>query len=448
MKGVDVSSLALLGGDPEVPKELRLFPYPDVEVDDIYAVLRVLKNGILTGNKRKEREIGQFEADYARFTGVRHCVATQSGTSSLHLCMAAVGVEPGDEVILPALSFPASPLSILHQQGIPVFADIDPVTFNIDPAGIEEKISARTRAILVVHLHGLPAAMKEILPIARKHGLAVIEDSSHAHGSTYLGARTGSLGDVAGASIMADKNFVTCGEGGCLTTNSDDYRSKAERLRMFGEVMTDGDTRTYAADTLGWNYRMNPLQAAFARAQLPRLDAQNELRRRNAAILSEGLAQIPGLLPPVVPPDRTGNFHMYRFRIDPARMGLDVPPGRLRLALQQALLAEGVAAREWQNTPLPGQRVFQERTGYGAGCPWTCKASREVAYRIEDYPQTLATIESSLVFAREIRSPAAPEVYHAYVRAFHKIFEQIDQLVAHARALDYQPPWKHRIRLA
>jgi perosamine synthetase len=443
-----VSQLALFGGSPAVPKELRVFPYPLVEIDDIYAVMRVLKNGILTGNKRKEREIAQFEEDYARFTGVRHAVATGSGTSSLHLCMAAVGVSPGDEVILPALSFPASPLSIVHHQGIPVFVDIDPVTFNIDPVRIEEKITDRTRAILVVHLHGLPAAMDDILAIARKHGLAVIEDSSHAHGSTYKGARTGSLGDVAGASIMADKNFVACGEGGMLTTDSGEYRRKAERLRMFGEVLTEGDTRTYAADTLGWNYRINPIQAAFGRAQLPRLDAQNDLRRRNAAILSEGLAQIPALLPPVVPEDRTGNFHMYRFRIDPARMGLDVPVGPFRLALQQALLAEGVAAREWQNTPLPGQRIFQERIGYGRGCPWTCKASREVPYRIEDYPRTLETIESSLVFAREIRSPADPPVYEAYVRAFHKVFENVDGLVAHAQKLDYRPPWQHRIRLA
>jgi perosamine synthetase len=443
-----VSQLALLGGDPAVPKDLRVFPYPDVEVDDIYAVLRVLKNGILTGNKRKEREIAQFEEEYARFTGVRHCVATQSGTSSLHLCMAAVGVEPGDEVILPALSFPASALSIVHHQGIPVFVDIDPVTFNLDPARIEEQITSRTRAILVVHLHGLPASMDEVRQVARGHGLPVIEDSSHAHGSTYHGARTGSLGDVAGASIMADKNFVTCGEGGVLTTNSDEYRHRSERLRMFGEVLTGGDTRTYAADTLGWNYRMNPLQAAFARSQLPRLDGRNELRRRNAAILSEGLAQSPALLPPVVPEDRTGNFHMYRFRIDPARMGLDVPAGPFRLALQQALLAEGVAAREWQNTPLPGQRVFQERIGYGKGCPWTCKASRDVSYRIEDYPRTLATIEGSLVFAREIRSPAGPAVYQAYVRAFHKIFDRVDDLVEHARSLDYRPPWQHRIRLA
>jgi perosamine synthetase len=440
--------LALFGGDQEVAKSLRVFPYPMVELDDVYAVVRVLKNGVLTANKRREREIDQFEADYARFTGVRHCLAMQSGTSSLHACIAAVGVEPGDEVILPALSFPASALAIVHHQGIPVFADIDPVTFNIDPARIEEQITGRTRAILAVHLHGLPAAIDEIRPIARRHGIALIEDASHAHGSTYRGARTGSLGDVAGASIMADKNFVTCGEGGVFTTDSDEHRNRAERLRMFGEVLTEGDARTYAADTLGWNYRMNPIQAAFARAQLPRLDAQNDLRRRNAAILSEGLAQIPALLPPVVPEDRTGNFHMYRFRIDPARMGLDVPVGPFRLALQQALLAEGVAAREWQNTPLPGQRVFRERIGYGRGCPWACRASRQPSYRIEDYPRTLETIEGSLVFAREIRSPADPPVYEAYVRAFHKVFDNVDRLVEHARGLDYRPPWQHRIRLA
>lgn len=443
-----MSELALLGGPPAVPKELRVFPYPLVDVDDVYAVLRVLKNGILTGNKRKEREIGQFEEDYARYVGVRHCVATQSGTSSLHACMAAVGVEPGDEVVLPALSFPASALSVLHHQGIPVFVDIDPVTFNIDPAGIEAQITPRTRAILVVHLHGLPVDMDAVRQVAERHGLPVIEDASHAHGSTYRGRRTGSLGDVAGASIMADKNFATCGEGGVLTTDSDDYRRRAERLRMFGEVVTDADVRSYAADTLGWNYRINPIQAAFARSQIARLDPQNEVRRRNAGILSAGLGQIPAILPPVVPADRTANFHMYRFGVDPARMGLDVATGPFRQALQQALIAEGVAAREWQNTPLPGQRMFADRIGYGAGCPWTCKASRDVRYRIEDYPRTLETIEGSLVLAREIRSPADPPVYEAYVEAFEKVFDQVDRVVEHARTLDYRPPWQHRIRLA
>ena len=443
-----MSELAILGGTAEVPKELRVFPYPVVESDDTYAVLRVLKNGILTGNKRKEREIAKFEEDYALYTGVKHCVAMQSGTSSLHACMAAVGLEPGDEVILPAMSFPASALAIIHHQGVPVFVDIDPVTYNIDPAGIEAKITPRTRAVLVVHLHGLPAAMDEIIPIARRHGLAVIEDASHAHGSTYHGRRTGSLGDVAGASIMADKNFVTCGEGGALFTDSDEHRHRAERLRMFGELITDDDVRTYAADTLGWNYRMNPVQAAFARSQLPRLDADNDRRRRNAAIISAGLAGIAATEPPVVPADRTTNFHMYRFKLDPAKAGLDIPVGPFRLALQQALNAEGVAAREWQNTPLPGQRVFQERTGYGGGCPWTCKATGSVSYRIEDYPRTLETIESTLVFAREIRSPAEPPVYQAYVRAFEKIFDRISELVDYAKTLDYRPPWQHRIRLA
>jgi dTDP-4-amino-4,6-dideoxygalactose transaminase len=418
-------------------------------MDDIVAVSRVLKNGVLTANKRREREVDQFEAEYAAYTGAEHCVATQSGTSALHACMAAIGVQPGDEVIVPALTFLASAASIIHHQGIPVFADIDPVTFNIDPESIEQKITPRTKAIVAVHLHGLPADMDRIREIADRHGLVLVEDASHAHGSYYKGRMAGSIGDVAGASLMADKNLAACGEAGAFTTSDESMKRSAEIVRMFGESPDEDEgDRTYLSYTLGWNYRMSPIQAAFLRSQLTRLDDDNETRRRNAGILSDGLAEIPGLVPPHVPEDRIPNFHMYRFSIDTDAMGVDVPVGRIRKALQMLLLAEGVPAREWQNVPLPGHPLFQRQEGYGDGCPWTCKGSGKLAYSIEDYPVALSVIESSLVFAREIRCPAGPEVYQAYVGAFQKVFENMDTLIDTARALDYRQPWESKVRLS
>ncbi|HET6214018.1 MAG TPA: DegT/DnrJ/EryC1/StrS family aminotransferase [Micromonosporaceae bacterium] len=447
--------LALFGGEAAVPIALRSAEWPVITPKDIFAVMRVLHSGAIMSIERNARDIANLEAEYARYIGVRHCLALASGTAALHACMAAVGVEPGDEVIVPALSFLASATSVIHQQGIPVFVDIEPDTYNIDPRRVEEKVTGRTRAIEVVHLHGLPADMDGIGEIARRRSIAVIEDYAQAHGARYRGKLAGAIGDANGSSVMADKNLATCGEGGLFTTNSDALRERAERLLMFSErelamlwqddAADDGED----VDTLGFNYRFNPMQAAFARSQLRRLDEFNALRNRNAAILDATLAGLPGLMPPVVPAGSTHVYYLYRFRIDPAAMGVDIAAGPLRRAFQDALLAEGVGAREWQNTPLPGLELFQRREGYGGGCPWTCQTPSRVEYRIEDYPSTLDVLESTLVLGREVLVPADADQVHCHASAFEKVYANRAALFDYARQLDdYQPPWEGVRRLA
>jgi perosamine synthetase len=446
--------LALFGGEAAVPVAWRSAQWPVVTTNDIFAVMRVLHSGTMMSIERSARDIPNFEAEYAKYVGTRHCLALASGTAALHACMAAVGVEPGDEVIVPALSFLASATAVIHQQGVPVFVDVEPDTYNIDPLRIEEKVTDRTRAIEVVHLHGLPADMDRVGEIARRRGIPVIEDYAQAHGATWRGVRAGALGDANGTSIMADKNLATCGEGGLFTTSSDAMRERAERLLMFSERELDalgedplGDGED--VDTLGFNYRFNPLQAAFARSQLRRLDELNALRQRNAGIMNRTLAALPGLVPPSGPPESTNVYYLYRFRVDPAAMEVDIPAGRLRKAFQDALLAEGVGAREWQNTPLPGLELFQRREGYGGGCPWTCQRQSDVSYRIEDYPATLDVIESTLVLGREVLVPEDGDRVRCHAAAFEKVYASREAVFDYARRLDdYQPPWEGVRRLA
>jgi dTDP-4-amino-4,6-dideoxygalactose transaminase len=446
------AQLAMLGGEAEVKPEWRHVQHPTITPSDTFALMRVIKSGVLMSIEKNEREIPNLEREYGRYAGVKGVLAMASGTAALHAAVAACGVGPGDEVIVPALSFLASATAVMHHQGIPVFVDIDPVTFNIDPAKVVEKISDRTKAIQVVHLHGLPADMDPIRKIADEHGLKIIEDFAQAHGASYKGQKAGALGDVGGGSIMADKNLAACGEGGLLTTNSAPLRARAEELVMFNRSVLDAmDDMSDAEDvgyTMGWSYRISPLHAAFARSQLRRLDAMNELRTRNAAMVSATLNEIGWMVPPHVPAESTHAYYLYRFKVDPFAAGIDVPVGRLRKAVQDALLAEGVMAREWQNTPLPGQPLFQTKTGYGNGCPWTCKATNDVEYRIDDYPATLAVIEESLVLGREVLMAPDADQVRAVCRAFEKVATNLPEIAGYARELDYQPPWIAAARLA
>lgn len=446
--------LALFGGKPHIPVALRSAEWPVITPKDIFAVMRVLQSGSIMSIERRAHDIMSLETEYARYVGTKHCLALASGTAALHACMAAVGVEPGDEVIVPALSFLASATAVIHQQGIPVFVDIEPDTYNIDPRLIEDKVTGRTRAVEVVHLHGLPADMDGVGEVAQRRSLAVIEDYAQAHGATFRGRRAGALGDANGSSVMADKNLATCGEGGLFTTGSDEMRERAERLLMFSErelakLWQDDSADDEDVDTLGFNYRFNPVQAVFARSQLRRLDEFNALRQRNAAILDATLSALPGLIPPVVPEHSTHVYYLYRFRIDPQAMGVDIPVGRLRRAFQDALLAEGVGAREWQNTPLPGLELFQRREGYGGGCPWTCQTPSDVEYRIEDYPVTLNVLESTLVLGREVLVPPDADQVRRHAQAFEKVYANREALFEYARKLDdYEPPWVGVRRLA
>jgi perosamine synthetase len=443
-----MSALALHDGTAAVPAGVVESQWPDVTEADIAAVVDTLRSGRLSW--ANDDQVRALESEWADYVGVDHCIALNSGTAALHAAVAAAGVGPGDEVLVPALSFLASASCVLHHQGIPVFVDVDPVTFTMDPDQLEQHVTPRTKAIIVVHLHGLPADMDAILAVARRHDLVVIEDAAQAHGATHHERIVGSIGDAGAFSIMAGKNLATAGEGGLLTTNDPELRNRADSVKMFGEQVTVDGERDYNARTMGWNYRLSSILAAFARSQLTRLDSYTADVRAGAEQLARTLAELPGVIAPVVPDGRTHVYHHFRVRFDPAQAGLDLPIGVFRRAVHDALLAEGVPMIEYQNRPLPGQLLFKERVGYGGGCPWTCgKASRDVVYRAEDYPATLDVIRGSLVVGKRLcmasfRDPAS---IAAYEDAFVKVFSNLDAVRSYARGLDYRDPWESGSRL-
>ncbi|GAI80609.1 unnamed protein product, partial [marine sediment metagenome] len=214
--------LAIAGGKRTVPEGLKV-GWPVITQEDKKAVMGVLNRGILWGPYAPE--VVGLQEDFARYVGTKYCIAVNSGTAALHMAVAAAGIGPGDEVITSAFSFLASAVAVLHHNAIPIFVDIDPKTFNIDPKKIEEKISSRTKAIMPVHIHGLPADIDEINEIAKKHHLVVIEDAAQSHGALYHGKKTGNFSDMAAFSLNSTKNMPG-GEGGLFVTNNEEYRGK------------------------------------------------------------------------------------------------------------------------------------------------------------------------------------------------------------------------------
>lgn len=298
-----------------------------------------------------------LERELAHLAGVGHGVGVGSGTDALRLALAALGIGPGDEVITPAFSFVASSSMIALLGARPVFVDIDPDTFAMDPRLVERAITGRTRAIMPVHLYGLPAPLPGLVDVARAHGLAIVEDAAQAVGASYDRRPVGSWGDVACLSFYPTKNLGACGDGGMVVTDRDDVADRIRRLRHHGDV------GRYRHAELGWCSRLDEIQAALLRVKLRRLAEWTDRRRRIAARYGELLAGLPITLPVERPPARH-IYHLYTVR----------HPERDRLAKVLADLGVGTAVH--YPLPIPGQQAF----GGGGEREWpeAWRAAREV----------------------------------------------------------------------
>ena len=279
---------------------------PSLGNEENNAVLAVLASGMIAQGP----ETVAFEEEFAAYCGVPHAVATNNGTAALHAALLAAGVGPGDEVVVPAFTFFATASSVSMSGARPVFVDVDPATATIDPADILAKVSPTTKAVIAVHLYGQPCDAAVIREICDDKGLVFIEDAAQAHGATYQGKKTGSLGDLACFSFYATKNMAT-GEGGMVTTVSDEYD---ERLRR---VINHGQSEKYLHTELGYNYRMTDINAAIGRVQLAKLDGFNRRRQENAAYYDAHITA-PGLVLPSVAPGRTHVWHQYSLRLTDA----------------------------------------------------------------------------------------------------------------------------------
>jgi len=357
------SPLALAGGPP-----VRTRPFPSVSGPDgrtlgdeeVAAVTRVVRSGKL--NSTVGTETVEFEQEFADYYGVPHAVASSSGTSAIHLAVAAVDPDPGDQIITTCLSDAGTVLPILAQNAVPVFADVDPLTGNLDPAAVRARITARTKAIIVVHLFGIPAPVAELREIADAHGLVLIEDCAQAYLTRCApdGALAGTVGHLGCFSLQQSKH-ITAGDGG-ITITADD--ALARRARLFADKAWPRDTDERTHLFLGLNYRMTELQAAVARAQLGRLAGVVEDRRKTADSLTTAIAPLAGLT--AAPPDGTSYWQFPVF-VDEALAG-DNGHG-----YAEALIAEGIPANGgYIQRPLYLTPLFTQMRTYGSsGFPLT-----------------------------------------------------------------------------
>ena len=258
-----------------------------------------------------------FEAEFAAYCGVKYAVGVNSGTDALYLALSALGVEPSDEVILPAFTFIATALCVSYTGARPVFVDVEEETLNIDPIKFKEAITSKTKAIIPVHLYGQPANMDEIVAIARDNGIAVIEDAAQSHGAEYKNKKVGSLGDIACFSFYPTKSLGAFGDGGIVVTNSDEIADKLRMLRDYGRK------GRYEHKIKGYNSRLDTVQAVILSAKLKYLDEWNRMRNDNAAYYCELLRDVEGVRCPIIKEDRTHVFQTFAVRIQDRDVVLD-----------------------------------------------------------------------------------------------------------------------------
>jgi perosamine synthetase len=416
--------LAIAGGQPAIPETLQFRMWPEVTEQDEALVLASLRQDKHAFGPHAE----QLQSEFAAWNGNHYCFATNSGTAALHMCVAACGIGPGDEVITPALSWTSSATCILHHNAIPIFVDVDWDSMQIDPTAIEAAITPKTRGILVVHYWGVSCDMDAILKIARRHGLAVIEDACQAVGATYKGSKVGTIGDAAAFSLNQNKNF-TGGEGGLFVTNDEATFTRGKAVSSFSDMRPHEAGREYHDYGLGWMYRTSDLPAAFALSQLRRLDATNAHAAGNWHALDRQLAGTPHLVPAFHTTDRPTNGYAYVLRVTPATaQDLGVDLSTLTTGIAEALGAEGVRFSR-ANWLLPAHSVFQAKNAYGGGYPWSAAHTRaDISYDLAQYPVSQRCIDTCLWNVFSHRPPNGAPQIDALAGAIRKVFTHLDQI--------------------
>lgn len=372
--------LAIHGGTPVISAPLELFR--SMSEEEVQAAAEVIRSGVLSAYIGAPGEffmggprVRALEEQAARYFGVRHAVAVNSWTSGLIASVGAIGVEPGDEIITTPWTMAATATAILHWNAIPVFADIDSSSFNIDPASVESLVSPRTKAIMAVDIFGQSADMAALRAIAERHKLKLLVDTAQSPGARVGDRYAGTLGDIGGYSLNYHKH-IHCGEGGIIVTDDDRLAQRTRLIRNHAECVVQGSEPTELANMLGYNFRMGEIEAAIASVQLGKLAPRVASRQRVAAQLNEALRDLPGLSTPLVIPGHSHAYYVYGLTLDTRALGAS------RGHIAEALKAEGVPGvmAGYQNIHL--LPLFQQRIAYGTkGFPWNSPyASREVNY--------------------------------------------------------------------
>lgn len=421
-------SLALFGGTPAIPHALELFN--SIGNDEVEASTRVIRSGVLSayigapgegflgGN-----EVQAFEKQAATYFGVQHAIVVNSWTSGLIAAVGAIGIEPGDEIITTPWTMAATATAILHFNGIPIFADIDPNTYNIDPAAVEKLITPRTRAIMAVDIFGQSADMPALRALCDKYNLRLLCDTAQAPGAQADGRFAGTLADIGGYSLNYHKH-IHCGEGGILVTDDDALARRLQLIRNHAEAVVQSDDPKELSNMLGYNFRMGEIEAAIASVQLTKLAPRIASRQRAADELSRGLRPLAGLQLPTVRQDSTHVYYVYGMQLDIERLGVQ------REHIVAALKAEGVPAlfAGYQNLHL--LPLFRNKIAYGTGgFPWRSPyCDNPVEYQRGLCPVAERLHAQSFMGLNLCMYEYHPQDIELIIKAFHKVWSGLDQL--------------------
>jgi dTDP-4-amino-4,6-dideoxygalactose transaminase len=405
--------LALLGGSPVRTRPFTRWPiFGEAEETRLLQTLRSGKWGRLDGD-----EVSQFEQRFAAMHGCRHGVAVANGTVALRIALLAAGIRAEDEVIVPPYTFVATATAVIEANAVPVFADIDLNTFNLDPEAVKAAISSRTRVIIPVHFAGQPADMDRLMDLAREHNLVVVEDAAHAHGASYRNRPAGSLGHLAAFSFQSSKN-MTAGEGGIITTNEEGI---AEACRSIQNCGRSRDGVWYEHHVISGNYRMSEFHGAVLNCQLERLEEQTQTRDANGQYLASRLAVLPGLHPQARTDAVTRHsHHLFMLRIDAQAFGAP------RRAVIRALEAEGIPCSAGYGFSLHEQPLFR-KMAFG---PYLPAAASTLEYGATRCPNSDALCRDQAIWLGQnlLLGPRAD--VDDIARAFEKVHEQRRALAA------------------
>ena len=405
--------LALLGGTPVRTRPFTRWPvFGRPEEERLLATLRSGNWGRLDGP-----EVDEFERRFAAMHGCRYGIAVANGTVSLRIALLAAGMGAEAEVIVPPYTFVSTASAVVEANAIPVFADVDLNTFNMDPAAVKAAITPRTRAIIPVHFAGQPADMEAIKAIARERGLIVIEDAAHAHGASYRGQPAGSHGHVASFSFQSSKN-LTSGEGGIITSND---QALAEACRSIQNCGRLPDGMWYEHHVISGNYRLGEFQGAVLNCQLDRLEEQTRTRDGNGRYLASRLCRLPGLHPQTRPADCTRHsYHLFMLRMEAAF-------GAPRAWVLRALDAEGIPCSAGYGYSLPDQPLFRNKA-FG---PYLPVASASLDYSQAHCPNSDVLCREQCIWLEQNLLLGPQEDMDDIARAFEKVYEHRHALNAH-----------------
>ena len=404
--------LAVFGGNPVRTRPFPAWPiFGKAEETRLLRTLRSGKWGKLNGP-----EVAEFEKRFATMHGCKHGIAVVNGTVSLRIALLAAGLRAEDEVIVPPYTFLSTASAVIEANAVPVFADIDLNTFNLDPKSAEAAITRRTRVIIPVHFAGQPADMKGIMAIARKHKLVVIEDAAHAHGASFRNRPAGSLGHMASFSFQSSKN-LTSGEGGIIITNDDGLAEACRSIHNCGRIPTG---IWYEHHVISGNYRLGEFQGAILNSQLTRSEKQTQTRDRNGQYLAARLAKLPGLHPQKRPVACTRHsYHLFMLRLDANAFGAP------RDTVIKALRAEGIPCSGGYAISLHHQPLFRNKA-FG---PYLSKGSAKLDYRKTHCPNSDLICREQGVWLEHSMFLGPQADMDDIARSFEKVYENRDLLV-------------------